>query len=159
MINNHTIHKRIALYQPRIPQNTGNIARTCAAFKYKLDLIGPLGFSLEDRYLKRAGLDYWDYVDITFYESIDKFLSTFHDKSIIGFSKSSIKQLSTLKSNQSDIYLFGREDSGIPTNIQKKCSDMYTIPMKGAANIDGSNGVRSLNLSVAVGIVAYIGSL
>ena len=62
---------RIALFEPRIPQNTGNIARTCAAFKIPLDLIEPLGFSLNDKYLKRAGLDYWKYVDLSIYKNIN----------------------------------------------------------------------------------------
>ena len=66
---------RVALYEPRIPPNTGNIARTCAAFGLPLDLIEPLGFSLEDRYLKRAGLDYWPHVDITIHKNVDAFLS------------------------------------------------------------------------------------
>lgn len=151
--------KRIALYQPRIPQNTGNIARTCAAFNYKLDLIGPLGFSLEDRYLKRAGLDYWKYVKIEYFESYESYPYRKFNSNLIGFSKKALKPLSEYKFQPNDIYLFGREDLGLPLNIQKECTDMVKIPMIGSANEDGTNGVRSLNLSVAVGIVAYLGSL
>tara|TARA_Y100001968_G_C19409540_1_gene745526 strand:+ start:1380 stop:1862 length:483 start_codon:yes stop_codon:yes gene_type:complete len=159
MIYNQSDVNRIALYQPRIPQNTGNIARTCAAFKFYLDLIGPLGFSLDDRYLKRAGLDYWDYVNVTYYDSIDNYLTLMRERRLIGFSKSANKKLSEYKFIKGDIYLFGREDSGIPINIQNKINEMIKIPMPGAANQDGSKGVRSLNLSVAVGIVAYISYL
>ena len=74
---------RIALYQPRIPQNTGNIARTCAAFKVQLDLIKPLGFSLEDKYLKRAGLDYWKYMNIILHDNYENFLLSIESLSLV----------------------------------------------------------------------------
>ena len=146
---------RVALFQPRIPQNTGNIARTCAAFNYQLDLIGPLGFSLEDKYLKRAGLDYWDYVDVKFYESIDLYIKEVAPLRIIGFSKKATTPLSDLAINDNSIYLFGREDNGLPDYVQNLCHEIISIPMPGQADLDGSNGVRSLNLAVSVGIVSY----
>ena len=74
---------RVALFEPRIPPNTGNIARTCAAFGLPLDLIEPLGFSLEDRYLKRAGLDYWPHVDITIHKDVDAFFESLTQLSLI----------------------------------------------------------------------------
>ena len=77
----------IALFEPRIPQNTGNIARSCAAFNTPLNLIEPLGFKLEDKYLKRAGLDYWPLVTFNKYENFDKFLASKARKRIISFSK------------------------------------------------------------------------
>ena len=80
----------VALFEPRIPQNTGNIARSCAAFNIPLNLIEPLGFKLEDKYLKRAGLDYWPLVTVNKYENYKKFLGTKKTKRIISFSKKNI---------------------------------------------------------------------
>ena len=77
----------VALFEPRIPQNTGNIARSCAAYNIPLNLIEPLGFKLEDKYLKRAGLDYWPLVTINQYVNIEKFLASKSTKRIISFSK------------------------------------------------------------------------
>ena len=77
----------VALFEPRIPQNTGNIARSCAAFNIPLNLIEPLGFKLEDKYLKRAGLDYWPIVTVNQYEDFEKFLASKSTKRIISFSK------------------------------------------------------------------------
>ena len=77
----------VALFEPRIPQNTGNIARSCAAFNIPLNLIEPLGFKLEDKYLKRAGLDYWPLVTVNQYENFKKFLASKSTKRIISFSK------------------------------------------------------------------------
>ena len=77
----------VALFEPRIPQNTGNIARSCAAFNIPLNLIEPLGFKLEDKYLKRAGLDYWPLVTVNKYENFDKFIETKLTNRIISFSK------------------------------------------------------------------------
>ncbi len=154
---NDNLH--IALFEPRIPQNTGNIARTCAAFNIILDLIHPLGFSLEDKFLKRAGLDYWSYVEVIEHNSFTSFSKKYKNRNIIGFSKSASKKLSNSKFKDDDILLFGREDIGLPPNIQGQCKSMYKIPMPGKADKDGSNGVRSLNLSVAVGIVSYQASI
>ena len=146
---------RIALYQPRIPQNTGNIARTCAAFNLKLDLISPLGFSLEDKYLKRAGLDYWKYLDIDIHTNFNAFLSTVSSSRLIGFSKKANTPLSLLKFTSTDIFLFGREDTGLPIDVVKHCSNYISIPMPGGVVNSKKGGVRSLNLSVACGIIAY----
>ena len=77
----------VALFEPRIPQNTGNIARTCAAFNITLNLIEPLGFKIEDKYLKRAGLDYWPLVTVNKYENFEKLLTSKGKKRIISFSK------------------------------------------------------------------------
>ena len=78
---------RICLFEPRIPQNTGNISRTCAAFNYKLDLIKPLGFSLDDKYLKRAGLDYWPYVDVNVFNSFNEYKTNISFSRVIAFSR------------------------------------------------------------------------
>ena len=110
----------IALFEPRIPQNTGNIARTCAAFDISLNLIEPLGFKLEDKYLKRAGLDYWPLVNINKYSNFDKFLDSNNEKRIIAFRKKNGTFLNDFKFSKSDILLFGREDKGLPNNIIEK---------------------------------------
>ncbi len=78
---------RVCLHEPRIPQNTGNIGRTCLAFNYNLDLIYPIGFSLEDKYLRRAGLDYWENVKLSKFDCFDNYRSHFNINRIIGFSK------------------------------------------------------------------------
>ena len=146
---------RIALFEPRIPQNTGNIARTCAAFNFPLDLICPLGFKLEDKYLKRAGLDYWQYLDIDVHQDINSFTHSTSCKRIVGFTKKSKFTLRELRFNTNDILLFGREDIGLPDEVISMCSLTCRIPMPGGADDKNLRGVRSLNLSVACGIVAY----
>ena len=144
----------IALFEPRIPQNTGCIARTCAAFKIPLILIKPLGFSLEDKYLKRAGLDYWEYVNIKVYDSFNHFITNIpHNQRLIGTSKMGSRNYRKYSYTNNDILLFGREDLGLTENEKDLCTDILFIPMKGIANKDGKEGVRSLNLSVSVGII------
>ncbi len=146
----------IALFEPRIPQNTGNIARTCAAFLIPLHLIEPLGFSLSDKYLTRAGLDYWPFVDFNTHKCFEAFYSSFNNQRLIGFSKSNGSSLSSFVFNDSDILLFGREDLGLPQQIRDKCDHIVSIPMPGQADSNGKNGVRSLNLSSAVAIASYM---
>ena len=107
----------VALFEPRIPQNTGNIARSCAAFNITLNLIEPLGFKLEDKYLKRAGLDYWPLVNLIKYGDFDKFLESKLKKRIISFSKKNGMYLKDFKFQKDDVLLFGREDSGLPDCI------------------------------------------
>ncbi len=150
-----TSQLRLALYEPRIPQNTGNIARTCAAFQISLDLIEPLGFTINDKYLKRAGLDYWKYLDQTIHSSFNTFKETVNQSRLIGFSKNGTYNLQDISFLGNDILLFGREDIGLPSNVRNICDLMVKIPMPGIADENGSNGVRSLNLSVACGIAAY----
>ena len=146
----------ISLFEPRIPQNTGNIARTCAAFDISLNLIEPLGFKLEDKYLKRAGLDYWPLVKINKYLNFEKFLESKQNKRIISFSKKNGIHLNNYKFMSEDILLFGREDNGLPESILKKSHSIVSIYMP---NLETQNkdkkGVRSLNLSVACGIAIY----
>ena len=146
----------ISLFEPRIPQNTGSIARTCAAFNLTLNLIEPLGFKLEDKYLKRAGLDYWPLVNLKNYPNFKKFKDSKPNKRIIAFSKKNGIYLKNFKFHKDDILLFGREDTGLPSNIIKASDALISIFMP---NLDISNnnqkGVRSLNLSVACGIAVY----
>ena len=146
----------VALFEPRIPQNTGNIARSCAAFNLPLNLIEPLGFKLEDKYLKRAGLDYWPLVTINKYGNFDKFLASKQTKRIISFSKKNGIYLKDFKFQEDDILLFGREDSGLPDCIIDKSDFLISIYMPNLQTGDNyKKGVRSLNLSVACGIAIY----
>ena len=147
---------RVVLFEPRIPPNTGNIARTCAAFQTPLDLIEPLGFSIDDRQLKRAGLDYWPHVDVTVHRDIDQFLARLPNHSrLIGCSRYGGQNLQTFAFQPGDVLLFGREDTGLPDVIRSQCDAMVTIPMPGSADSQGQGGVRSLNLSVACALVLY----
>ena len=146
----------VALFEPRIPQNTGNIARSCAAFNLPLNLIEPLGFKIEDKYLKRAGLDYWPLVTVNKYSNFEIFLESKKTKRIISFSKKNGMYLKDFKFKEDDILLFGREDSGLPECIIDRSDFLISIFMPNLQN--GSNdhkGVRSLNLSVACGIAIY----
>ena len=146
---------RICLFEPRIPQNTGNIARSCAAFNYKLDLIKPLGFSLEDKYLLRAGLDYWPYVDVSIFDSFLKYKDLTNNSRFIAFSRFSAEPIVNFSFKQNDILIFGREDNGLPNSVKEECDYVLSIPMPGGASSSSIKGVRSLNLSVACGIVIY----
>ncbi len=146
----------IALFEPRIPQNTGNIARTCAAFNIPLNLIEPLGFKLEDKYLKRAGLDYWPLVTVNKYGNFDKFLESKLTNRIISFSKKNGILLKNFKFKEEDVLLFGREDSGLPDCIIDKSDFLISIYMPNLqTGTSNQKGVRSLNLSVACGIAIY----
>ena len=149
------LRPRIALYEPRIPQNTGCIGRSCLAFNLSLDIIKPIGFSMEDKYLKRAGLDYWSYVDVHLYESFEEYLNIFKTSRVIGLTKKSTNNISNIKFRESDILLFGREDTGLPDYIMNDCQILSSIPMPGGERYNKSGAVRSLNLSVACGIVSY----
>ena len=152
-LNSH--RPRVALFEPRIPQNTGTIGRTCLAFDLPLDIIKPTGFSFEDKYLKRAGLDYWANVDVHLYESFEQYIYLFSHSRIIGLTKKSSNSISNIIYKDNDILLFGREDTGLPDNIINMCEIVAGIPMPGGDNKLKTGGVRSLNLSVACGIVCY----
>ena len=146
----------ISLFEPRIPQNTGSIARTCAAFDIKLNLIEPLGFKLDDKYLKRAGLDYWPLVKLDNYSNFNKFKESKNNKRIIAFSKKNGIYLNNFNFRVDDVLLFGREDTGLPDEVIKESDSLISIFMP---NLELPNntqkGVRSLNLSVACGIAIY----
>ena len=137
----------IVLVQPQIPPNTGNIARTCAATGTELHLVGPLGFEISDRYLKRAGLDYWPYVDLHYHDSIDTF-QTYHQRCggrWIGFSVKGSCSYVRFQFQSDDWLLFGRETTGLPLTVLSACAATLYIPMS-------QPGVRSLNLSVSVAV-------
>ncbi|WP_062105380.1 tRNA (uridine(34)/cytosine(34)/5-carboxymethylaminomethyluridine(34)-2'-O)-methyltransferase TrmL [Bacillus niameyensis] len=141
----------VVLYQPEIPANTGNIARTCAATDTQLHLIRPLGFSTDDKMLKRAGLDYWQHVDITYYDSLDEFFA----KNAAGeyyylskFGKVPHTSFDYSNSEKDHYFMFGRETTGLPKDLiaenQERC---LRIPM--------NDNVRSLNLSNTAAILVY----
>lgn len=141
---------RIALFEPRIPPNTGNIARSCAAFQLPLSLIEPLGFNIDDKTLKRAGLDYWPHVDLTTHPNFDAFEAALPKPyRLIGCSRHQGSSLSHFAFQEGDVLLFGREDTGLPPEIRARCDQICTIPMRGHAH------VRSLNLSVSCALVSY----
>ncbi|MBI4784379.1 MAG: tRNA (cytidine(34)-2'-O)-methyltransferase [Oscillatoriophycideae cyanobacterium NC_groundwater_1537_Pr4_S-0.65um_50_18] len=138
---------QIVLVNPQIPPNTGNIARTCAATGTALHLVGPLGFEISDRYLKRAGLDYWQYVDLHYHATLADF-QTYHQAQTgrrIGFSASGTYSYTKLQFQMTDWLLFGCETSGLPPQVLADCDTVVRIPM-------AQRGVRSLNLSVSVAI-------
>ncbi len=138
---------RIVLVHPLIPPNTGNIARTCAATCTELHLVGPLGFDLSDRYLKRAGLDYWPHVPLTVHASIPDF-QQFHTETggrLIGFTTKGRCSYLSINYQEDDWLLFGSETQGLPPEILDRCGVLAAIPI-------AQPGVRSLNLSVSVAI-------
>ena len=146
----------IALFEPRIPQNTGSIGRTCAAYDISLNLIEPLGFSLSDKYLKRAGLDYWHLIKINMHANFEAFKKKKKQNRILSFSKRNGVLLRNFKFKKNDILLFGREDNGLPDKVIKSCDELISIFMPNkASDIEEKDGVRSLNLSVACGIALY----
>lgn len=142
----------VVLVEPEIPQNTGNIVRTCSAIDAKLHLVKPLGFSIADRYLKRAGLDYWDKLEIEEHDSFEKFLQKYDPKKHHMFfvtSKGTNRYVDPKYNKMDEVFvLFGKETKGLPENIMKQYIDQtIRIPM--------IEGIRCLNLSNAVSIVTY----
>lgn len=138
----------IVLYEPEIPQNTGNIARLCACIGAKLYLVGRLGFVLSDKYLKRAGLDYWDKLDIVQIESLDKLIAENPNSNFYYFTTKTKKNYTTFNYSKGDFLIFGPETRGIPEEILNQNKDFCaTIPMR--------KETRSLNLSNSVAIAAY----
>ena len=138
---------RVVLGHPQIPPNTGNIARTCAATGTELHLVGPLGFEISDRYLKRAGLDYWPYVKLYSHESLDTFTAVYQQLGgrWIGFSTTGKYSYVQFEFQANDWLLFGSETMGLPSHILETCGATVFIPMS-------QPGVRSLNLSVSVAV-------
>lgn len=142
-----TLH--IALISPRIPPNTGNIARLCAATDTSLHLIEPLGFSVQDADLKRAGLDYWDAVDLWVHPGWRDFRDAIARERCLYFSAKATRALTTAEFRTNSVLVFGNETEGMPDRILEKHPEQcFTIPMQ-------SGKVRSLNLATAAGIVLY----
>lgn len=138
----------IVLYEPEIPQNTGNIARTCAATGSMLHLIEPLGFELSDRYLKRAGLDYWHMMQYRVYADFERFLETWPHVRLHFLSTKAPRGYTEVSYGPDDFLVFGRETRGLPESLLARAYDRCVrIPM--------AAGARSLNLSNSVAIVLY----
>lgn len=138
----------IVLHQPEIPQNTGNIGRTCVATGTRLHLIRPLGFDVSDKALKRAGMDYWQDLDVTYYDNFQDFAEKNPNARIIMATTKSKKVYTDIDYNENDFIMFGSEGSGIPEEILLQYKETSVrIPMLGK--------YRSLNLSNSVAIMLY----
>ena len=138
----------VVLVEPEIPPNTGNVGRLCLATQSTLHLVKPLGFSLEDRQLKRAGLDYWDEVDLQLWDSFDDLQGAQPSNARYFFVTTKTKRAySEARFQRNDFIVFGRETKGLPENLlAANIDDCITIPM---------HGTRSLNLATAVAIVLF----
>jgi tRNA (cytidine/uridine-2'-O-)-methyltransferase len=141
----------IVLVKPEIPQNTGNIGRLCVNTDTRLHLIKPLGFSLDDKYIRRAGMDYWKHVDVVLYENIDDFFNRNKNSHLYFFSTKGGKKYWDCDFEPGSFLVFGNEGSGFPEDFYEKyMGEMYTIPMSGKHS-------RSMNLANAVAVALYEG--
>jgi tRNA (cytidine/uridine-2'-O-)-methyltransferase len=139
---------QVVLIEPEIPPNTGNIGRLCLGAGAHLHLIKPLGFSLDDKALRRAGLDYWKEVKVTVWDSFDQLRSQYHDARYWYLTTKSSRRYWDVSFGENDFFVFGRETKGLPEPLLRENADRtLTIPMQ--------PGARSLNLATAVGIVLY----
>ena len=139
----------IVLFQPEIPQNTGNIGRTCVLTDCKLHLIKPLGFSLEEKQLKRAGLDYWPYLDVEIHESYEALREKYKEETFYYSTTKSSRFYSEVQYKKGDFIIFGRESSGLPDSVRDSDPERcIRVPMV-------SSSTRSLNLSNTVAIMTY----
>lgn len=139
---------KVILYNPDIPQNTGNIGRTCVALNAELILVRPLGFSLLDKFVKRAGMDYWDQLHLSVVDSVEEVLEGTPKEKIFCLSTKGSQYYAKTTLPMDGVYLFGSESKGLPAHIlQKYEANSYYIPMVGET--------RSLNLATSVGIVLY----
>lgn len=139
----------IVLFEPEIPQNTGNIARTCVLTNSKLHLIKPLGFSLDEKQLKRAGLDYWQYLDLAVYDSYDELREKYKDSTFYFSTTHAEHSYHEVNFKEGDFIVFGKESSGLPDGIKESDPERcIRVPML-------NTSTRSLNLSNTVSIVTY----
>ena len=142
-------HLHIVLVEPEIPPNTGSIARLCGATNAVLDLVHPLGFSTDDKHLKRAGLDYWQFVNIKHWPDFDTFLEAQDEQNLFFFSTKTSHPYTHASFHPGSRLIFGKETKGLPEEIlalyRERC---YTIPMQ-------NHNIRSLNLAMSAGIVLY----
>lgn len=139
----------IVLVEPEIPPNTGSIARLCGATDSILHLVHPLGFSTEDKHLKRAGLDYWKYVQIVHWAGIDEFLSQQDERRLHFFTTKTKREYTSITYSYGDFFVFGKETQGLPEDVLHSYRDRCrTLPMT-------NTHIRSLNLAMTAGIVLY----
>jgi tRNA (cytidine/uridine-2'-O-)-methyltransferase len=142
---------QVVLFEPEIPPNTGSVARLCAATLTPLHLIEPLGFKIDDKHLKRAGLDYWEFVDLHVHKSWQMFLHQQKPRRLLYFTKKTDRSYTTVDYCDDDYLVFGPETRGLSQEmLSANPESIFRIPMMGT-------GVRSLNLSNAVSIVLYEG--
>ena len=147
-MGNKEIMINVVLIEPEIPQNTGNIARTCAAVGAALHLVEPMGFKVDDAKLKRAGLDYWHYLDITYYKDADDFFNRSQGQNLYFFTTKAAKLYSEMLYGENPYLVFGKETAGISEDILKKnLGFCVRIPMR--------DSLRSLNLSNAAAVGIY----
>lgn len=140
----------IVLVEPEIPPNTGNIARTCAATGAHLHLVKPLGFSIDDKHLKRAGLDYWPYVTLTVHESLEDFMREYDGASMYLATTKGGRHYTDVTYRDGDMILFGRETAGLPRDFIQAHSDRaIRIPMSADTRL------RSLNLANSANIILF----
>ena len=138
----------IVLVEPEIPQNTGNIARTCAVTGAGLHLVRPLGFSLDDKQLKRAGLDYWNELDVSYYDSFAEVEQRHSDARFFLLSTHATRSYADVRYRDGDFLVFGKETAGLGAALlARRSGDAVRIPMR--------EGLRSLNLSNSVALVLY----
>ncbi|MGI6684564.1 MAG: tRNA (uridine(34)/cytosine(34)/5-carboxymethylaminomethyluridine(34)-2'-O)-methyltransferase TrmL [Bacillota bacterium] len=138
----------IVLVEPEIPANTGNISRTCAVTGSSLHLIRPLGFSVDDKHLKRAGLDYWDYLDVHYYDSFQELRNKYPDNRFFFATTKAEKTYTDFSFEMSDFLVFGKETAGLPIDLLKaNWENCMRIPM--------GRHLRSLNLSNSVAVILY----
>lgn len=138
----------IVLIEPEIPQNTGNISRTCAATGARLHLVGPMGFQITDKQVRRAGLDYWDKLDISYYNSTEEFFEKNKGGKFFYFTTKAEQTHSDVSYPDNAYLVFGKETKGLPEELLKENHDSCVrIPMRGI--------IRSLNLSNAVAVGVY----
>ena len=146
---------QLVLFQPEIPPNTGNVARTCAATCTELHLIEPLGFEISDRSLRRAGLDYWPWVPLHRHANWELFLEHRQARSgrLLALSRHASQPYTEVRYEPDDWLLFGRESTGLPEALACQADLRLTIPMPGS--VERGGGVRSLNLATAAGVVLF----
>ena len=138
----------VVLVEPEIPQNTGNVSRTCAAIGADLHLVRPLGFTIDDRQLKRAGLDYWDKLHIYYYDSVAELFDKHKGSAFLFFSTKAAQNHWDAQYDDGCFIVFGKETAGLPAWLIKENMDRcYRLPMQ--------RDIRSLNLSNTVAVVAY----
>ena len=147
-MNSH-LSFNIVLIEPEIPPNTGSIARLCGATQTILHLVRPLGFSTDDKHLKRAGLDYWKFVDIKYWDNLDQFLAAQEETRLFFFTTKVAASYTEARFQPGDFLIFGKETKGLPEETlnlyHERC---YTLPMP-------NPNIRSLNLAMTAGIVLY----
>ena len=146
--DNDRLRFHIALFSPEIPANTGNIGRICVGCSSRLHLIKPFRFLINDKYLKRAGLDYWQDLDLVYHDNLDDFLANFDDANIYFCSTKGKQNYSEINYQRQDVFLFGPETKGLPDWLLEKYREKtIRIPM--------SDKIRSINLANSVAVILY----